>query len=200
MKFLDLNALLPESGFIQHWEQIYEEDERSELFIKLQKDIPWRSQKIKIFGKEVNEPRLVAWYGDADATYTYSGLKLNPLPWTEVLISIKNKVETITEQSFNSVLLNFYRHGSDYMGWHSDNEKELGKNPMIASLSLGETRTFQLKPRKERGHSPLSIPLESGSLLLMGGAIQHCWKHRISPSKKDLGPRINLTFRLIKPF
>ena len=155
----------------------------------------WQSGSIKIFGKTHKIPRLQAWHGDPEAHYSYSNMSLDPAPWSEPLLELKKKIEVISQSSYNSVLLNLYRDGSDSNGYHSDDEKELGKNPSIASLSLGESRNFHLKHKsKKLKHT---ITLNSGSLIIMAGSTQHFWKHQIPKSKKELKPRINLTFRRI---
>ena len=150
-----------------------------------------------MFGKPVLIPRLSAWYGNEGASYTYSGLTLQPNAWTDELLSIKQKIETISGATFNSVLLNFYRHGQDSMGWHADDEPELGKMPTIASLSLGAERRFLLRA-KNNHHQKHEIPLNNGSLLVMSGNTQHYWQHAIPKTRLPTKPRINLTFRQIK--
>jgi len=158
---------------------------------------PWRSEVITLWGKQYQQPRLTAWFGDADAQYTYSGLALEPLPWTELLSNIRSRVEAVTEASFNSVLLNYYRDHRDSMGMHSDDEAELGRNPAIASVSLGEQRTLVLKHKFRKELKPFHLPLDSGSVLLMTGPTQHYWKHGINKVTRPCGPRVNLTFRRI---
>ena len=160
-------------------------------------ETPWRAENIVVWGKTVSQPRLIAWYGDKGAHYTYSGIHHDPLPWTDVLIDIKNRVEKVVGTSFNSVLLNYYRHHRDSMGLHSDDEPELGSRPTIASVSLGEERTFILKHKTRRDLKSVRLKLAPGSLLLMKGDTQHCWKHGIEKEKLPRGPRINLTFRRI---
>jgi alkylated DNA repair dioxygenase AlkB len=160
-------------------------------------EVPWRTEEIVVWGKAFRQPRLTAWYGDKDASYTYSGIHLEPLPWTNTLIDIKTRVETIAGTDFNSVLLNYYRNERDSMGLHSDDEPELGRRPIIASLSLGEKRTFVLKRKRRRDLKRVRLKLASGSLLLMKGETQHCWKHGIEKEKLPCGPRVNLTFRRI---
>jgi alkylated DNA repair dioxygenase AlkB len=168
-----------------------------ELLRQLIAEIPWRQENIVVWGKLYSQPRLVAWYGDQGSDYTYSGIKLTPLPWTDLLLDIKNRVETVTATQFNSVLLNYYRDNRDSMGFHSDDEPELGERPIIASLSLGEERTFVLKHRVKMLAKPVRLRLESGSLLLMKGETQRYWKHGIAKESRPCGPRINLTFRRI---
>lgn len=157
--------------------------------------IPWRTEVITLYGQQHQQPRLTAWYGDPGARYTYSGLALDPLPWTSLLSDVRARVEALAGASFNSVLMNYYRDHRDSMGMHSDDEPELGRNPVIASLSLGEQRTFVLKHESKKDLKPVNILLESGSLLLMKGATQHHWKHGISKLTRPCGPRVNLTFR-----
>jgi alkylated DNA repair dioxygenase AlkB len=157
----------------------------------------WRTEVITLWGQQHQQPRLTAWFGDPGARYTYSGLSLEPLPWTDLLSDIRTRIETLTEGSFNSVLLNYYRDQRDSMGMHSDDEPELGRNPTIASVSLGERRTLVLKHKFTKELKPVHLPLDSGSLLLMKGATQHHWKHGINKESRPCGPRVNLTFRRI---
>jgi len=158
---------------------------------------PWRTEIITLWGQQHRQPRLSAWFGDPGARYTYSGLALEPLPWTELLAEIRRRVESFAEASFNSVLMNYYRDHRDSMGMHSDDEPELGRNPVIASLSLGEQRTFVLKHRFAKELKPVSLVLDSGSLLVMKGSTQHHWKHGINKLSRPCGPRVNLTFRRV---
>jgi alkylated DNA repair dioxygenase AlkB len=160
-------------------------------------EIPWRAENIIVWGKLVPQPRLIAWYGDGGKNYTYSGIHLQPLSWTETLIEIKERVEAATRTDFNSVLLNYYRDHRDSMGLHSDDEPELGERPILASLSLGEERTFILKHKSEKALKPVRLKLASGSLLLMKGETQRYWKHGIDKERRPCGPRVNLTFRRI---
>lgn len=159
--------------------------------------VPWRTDNIVVCGKTYPQPRLTAWYGDDGADYTYSGIHLKPLPWTHTLIDIKNRVEKIAGIDFNSVLLNYYRDHRDSMGLHSDDEPELGRRPIIASVSLGEERAFILKHKSRRDLKTIRLKLTSGSLLLMKGETQHHWKHGIEKARRPCGPRVNLTFRRI---
>ena len=138
-----VNNLLPQDGEVFYFPQLFTADESKEYFASLQNNINWKQEPIKIFGKEVMQPRLTAWYGDAE--YSYSGITMQPSSWTETLIQIKTRIETLAGVTFNSALLNQYRNENDSMGWHRDNEKELGKNPIIGSVSFGATRKFQLK-------------------------------------------------------
>jgi alkylated DNA repair dioxygenase AlkB len=160
-------------------------------------EVPWRADNIVVWGKTYPQPRLTAWYGDEGANYTYSGIHLDPLPWTHTLIEIKKRVERISGIDFNSVLLNYYRDHRDSMGLHSDDEPELGRRPIISSVSLGEERTFILKHKTRRDLKIVRLRLASGSLLLMTGETQHYWKHGIEKERRPCGSRINLTFRRI---
>ena len=146
--------------------------------------VPWRAENIVVWGTTFRQPRLTAWYGDNGANYTYSGIHLDPLPWKNSLIDIKTRVETIAGTDFNSVLLNYYRDHRDSVAFHSDDEPELGHRPIIASISLGEERTFVLKHKTKRDLKSVRLKIASGSLLLMKGETQHCWKHGIEKEKR----------------
>lgn len=169
----------------------------TEVLLDLIKNVPWRAESITVWGKTHNQPRLIAWYGDAEKSYNYSGIKLAALPWIPLLQRIKHRVEVAAKYKFNSVLLNYYRDHKDSMGFHSDDEPELGERPVIASLSLGETRTFVMKRKGLGARATVRIPLESGSLLIMQGDTQLNWKHGIDKLVRPCGPRVNLTFRRI---
>ena len=164
----------------------------SDLF----ENIAWEEREIVLFGKRHKQPRLVAWYGDPGITYRYSGDSLTALPWTKTLLAIRDAAAAFSESSFNSVLLNLYRNGDDAMGWHADNEPELGSEPVIASVSFGTTRRFDLKHRSTG--EKRQVALEHGSVLLMAGKTQQHWVHQIARTKKVSTPRINLTFRLVR--
>lgn len=170
--------------------------ESDRLLHELMETIEWRQDWITIYGRSMPQPRLTAWYGDRGKSYTYSNITMHPTDWTSTLLDLKTRVEGITGVSFNSVLLNLYRNGNDSMGWHSDDEPELGPNPVIASLSLGGTRRFMLRHRREKDLKH-QLELTSGCLLIMQGATQHNWQHQISKTKRQVLPRINLTFRKI---
>jgi alkylated DNA repair dioxygenase AlkB len=168
------------------------------LFQELLDTIPWRQEPIKMFGKDVLQPRLTAWHGDPTARYSYSGLSLEPQPWTPTLMELRQQVSAATGAEFNSVLLNLYRTGQDSMGWHADNEPELGPNPLIASVSLGSTRRFRLRPSAGMPpYTPYSIDLPPGSLLVMSGSTQQGWQHALPKTAREVAPRLNLTFRRI---
>lgn len=163
----------------------------------LLKDTDWRREKIQVWGKEHWQPRLTAWHGDVGSNYSYSGLTLERKPWTPTLLKIKNDIEALSGHRFNSVLLNLYRDENDSVGWHSDNEAELGPNPVIASLSLGQTRTFKMKHRNRPELKTTALQLTHGSLLLMAGTTQRFWQHAVDKERQHMEPRINLTFRHI---
>jgi alkylated DNA repair dioxygenase AlkB len=185
-------------GEVVIYQNFFEEVESNQLFNELLNSLNWRQDKIKIFGKEVDLPRLTAWYGDEEKSYKYSGINMNPAPWTSTLLLIKERIEKVVELNFNSVLVNLYRNGKDYVSWHSDDESELGKNPTIASVSFGATRRFQLRHKSNKNLDKVEISLTHGSLLIMRGSIQHFWKHQVPKTSKVLTERINLTFRAIE--
>ncbi|MEJ2585554.1 MAG: alpha-ketoglutarate-dependent dioxygenase AlkB [Robiginitalea sp.] len=166
------------------------------LFAVLQEKIPWRQDEIRVFGKTYLQPRLTALYGNNGSSYSYSGITMEPEPFLPELRSLKGMVEKYSGHVYTTCLLNLYRDGNDSNGWHADDEKELGPSPVIASVSLGDTRTFHLK---HRSHKALRyrMRLEHGSLLVMGGPMQHHWLHQIPKTRQSVGPRINLTFRNI---
>jgi alkylated DNA repair dioxygenase AlkB len=175
----------------------YAPDECAALFAALMAETPWRQERIEVWGKVHAQPRLTSWHGDPGTRYTYSGITLDTCAWTPVLARMRRDVEAATGHCYNSVLLNLYRDQHDSVGWHSDNERELGRAPVIASLSLGATRSFRLRHR-ERLHAPVAISLTDGSLLLMAGDTQRCWQHAVPKESRDQGPRINLTFRRVE--
>ena len=169
----------------------------ADYFLKdFTENIAWEQQSMNMYGKLIPFPRLTTWYGDNDKPYSFSGITLQPHPWNESLLKIKQKIEPLSGVVFNSVLLNRYRNGNDSISWHTDAEKELGENPIIASVNFGEERFFQLK-HIETGERR-DILLKHGSLLIMMGELQHYWKHQVPKSKKVMKERVNLTFRVIK--
>jgi alkylated DNA repair dioxygenase AlkB len=168
-----------------------------EVMQRLLQEVPWRAEEIVMFGVKMRQPRLTAWYGDPGCAYAYSGVRLEPLPWSETLRDIKARIETVTAERFNSVLINYYRDERDSVGLHSDNEPELGLHPVIASLSLGAERVFVMKHKTVRNLPPVRRSLASGSLLLMKGETQRNWRHGVPKQTRPCGPRINLTFRRI---
>jgi alkylated DNA repair dioxygenase AlkB len=155
----------------------------------------WQQDHIHMYGKSIPIPRLNAWYGDPGIHYSYSGIQLLPNAWTQELLYLKTKIEHFTGHTFNSVLANLYRNENDSVAWHADDEPELGPQPLIASLSIGATRTFKLRHKKNK--TLIRIPLTSGSLLVMKGNCQHAWEHEIPKTKQKTKPRVNLTFRTI---
>ena len=168
-----------------------------ELLAALLAEVPWQRPVVQIFGRTFRSPRLAAWYGDTGAVYRYSGLVNEPLPWLPGLAVLRRQIEHRLGQTFNSVLLNFYRDGADSMGWHRDDEPELGENPIIASISLGGIRRFVLQHSRQANMRRLELRPEHGSLLLMCGATQHFWRHCVPKTRKAVAPRLNLTFRRI---
>ncbi len=175
-------------------------DQEQRFYEYLSKKLAWRHDRIKMYGKWMKIPRLNAWYGDPDTAYSYSGITLAPLLWTPELLTIKQQVEQLTGHCYNSVLANWYRTGEDSVSWHSDDEPELGVNPVIASVSLGATRRFSLRHKDATVMSGTRhIDLEGGSVLLMAGRTQACWQHQLAKTKQAVGGRINLTFRTIYP-
>ena len=172
-------------------------DTSSTLFQRLIAETPWQQDTLNFGGRTIAVPRLQAWYGDANSHYGYSGLKLTPHPWTPLLADLRNQLQQCLSLPFNSVLLNYYRNGQDSVAWHSDDERELGPDPHIASLSLGASRRFDLKHKHRRELKKLSLELGDGSLLLMGSGVQQHWSHQIPKEPAVTAPRLNLTFRFI---
>ncbi len=179
--------------------QLFTQEQCNALLQILLTDIDWRAETITLFGKTHLQPRLIAWHGDSDAPYTYSGLRLVPAPWSPTLLDIRAAVEQACGAVFNSVLLNHYRDERDSMGLHSDDEPELGSSPVIASVSLGASRAFTLKHKRNRTLKPIRLNLENGSLLLMRGDTQRNWRHGVPKSQHPCTARINLTFRMVQP-
>jgi alkylated DNA repair dioxygenase AlkB len=175
----------------------FNQEESNGLFDELANSIAWQQQTIKLYARTLKLPRLTAWYGDEGKYYTYSGITANPRAWTPTLWQIKQRIEPLSGVIFNSVLLNYYRSKRDSVSWHSDDEPELGTNPVIGSVSFGATRRFQLK-HKENPDQKETVELTHGSLLLMSGPTQHYWLHQIPKSTKCSVGRINLTFRIIQ--
>ncbi len=189
--------LAPADGEVYLFRGFLGADKAARWLAVLQAELAWQQEWIVIAGKRVLVPRRVCWYGDEGAVYRYSGVDHQPLCWTSGLLELKQGVERFLGFTFNSVLCNHYRDGTDSMGWHADKEKELGRDPVIASLSLGATRRFLLRHNKTR--ESLALDLASGSLLLMQGALQHHWRHCVPKDPQCREPRINLTFRRINP-
>lgn len=193
----DLESIPLIDGKLNFAEHFYSLAQTDALFAQLLNDTPWRQDNIQVWGKTHLQPRLTAWHGEPDTAYSYSGIQLTPNAWTPILLKIKNDISAATGHPFNSVLLNLYRDQRDSMGWHSDDEPELGQNPVIASLSLGATRTFKLKHKTRAEQKILNLDLQHGSLLVMASSTQHHWLHSISKQTRMIAPRINLTFRQI---
>jgi len=187
---------LPDAEII-YYPQFFEKEQADIIFAELIKDIPWQQDEIRVYGKIHPQPRLTALFGNEGKPYSYSNITMQPNPWNSLLQKLKTEIEKVSDTIFTTVLLNQYRDGKDSNGWHADNEKELGTNPVIASLSFGAERTFQLKHNLDKDLKK-NIILQHGSLLLMKGTTQHFWKHQIPKTAKPIDPRINLTFRVIK--
>lgn len=185
--------LLPCDGTVNYFGPILNHLESQSYYEALLHDIPWKNDEAVIFGKHIVTARKVAWYGDSEFSYTYSGTTKQALLWTRELAALKERVEKLTATVFNSCLLNLYHHGDEGMSWHSDDEKSLGRNSTIASVSLGAEREFRFKHK--RLDEKFSVMLENGSLLVMKDVTQSHWLHCIPKSKKIKTPRINLTFR-----
>ena len=183
-------------GEVNYIKSFYTEEKANRFFKELEAYNQYSQRTIKIFGKQHKSPRLEAFFTKENQVYSYSGTKLESHAFTTTLQEICDDLEKFTNQKFNSVLVNVYRSGSDGNGWHSDDEKELGENPFIASLSLGETRRIQFRHKELK--NKFQIEMKHGSLLVMKGPLQHHWKHHIPKTKKEIGKRINLTFRSIK--
>lgn len=181
---------------IPHW---LDRAEADALFAALHGSIAWEVHRIRLFGREVASPRLSCWIGDPDATYIYSRTRFEPHPWTAELATLRERVQEACRARFNSVLANLYRDGGDAMGWHSDDEPELGSHPMIASLSLGAERRFCLRGRDPANREVRGLTLPHGSLLCMAGDTQRLYQHALPRTSAGAGPRINLTFRWIHP-
>lgn len=159
--------------------------------------LSWRNDFITMYGKTHPLPRKTAWHGASGITHSYSGIKMVAVEWTPILLKLKNQLEDELKTTFNSVLINYYRDGSDHMSWHADDELELGPTPIIASLSFGETRSFQLKHKFDKSKETVHINITDGSLVVMKGELQNFWVHKIAKTAKTIGPRVNLTFRNI---
>lgn len=176
--------------------EFFRSPDRDRLLVDIEETTFWRQETIEMYGRRTPIPRLTAWYGDAGKSYTYSKITMQPEPWTTPLSAIKDTVETEAGERFNGVLLNLYRDGSDSMAWHSDDEVELGAEPVIASVSFGSTRKVQFR-HKSRTDLRHELELTHGSLLVMRGSTQRHWQHQIPKTSRHVGPRINLTFRHI---
>ncbi|MEO5889871.1 MAG: alpha-ketoglutarate-dependent dioxygenase AlkB [Ferruginibacter sp.] len=194
--FNDVENILPSKGEAILYPQFFSGTESDHYFNCLKEEITWKQEPIKMFGKEIMQPRLTAWYGDIDKKYSYSGITMQPRPWNDSLLYIKKRIEESAGVNFTSALLNFYRDEKDSMGWHRDNEKELGINPVIGSVSFGASRTFQFRNHQEK-NIVRTVELTHGSFLLMRGETQHHWEHRLPKINRTAGARMNITFRVI---
>jgi alkylated DNA repair dioxygenase AlkB len=190
--------LLPENGSALFYQRFLDASTADELYLELRALVPWRQEKIKIFGRLIAQPRLTASFADEGIGYSYSGHSPEMHSWIPPLTSIKRKIEALTGHRFNAALLNLYRDGNDSMGWHRDNEKELGTEPVIASVSLGAERRFVLRDHKTK-KKRIEVVLPHGSLLVMSGRSQHEWEHCLPKSARHVGERINITFREVRP-
>jgi len=186
---------LPEDllAYIPH---LFTAEESASYLQKFITTIPWEQRTVVMYGKPIITPRLTAWYGDTGKNYAYTGTRFQPHPWTPELLAIKERIEPLARVTFNSVLLNYYRDGNDSVAWHSDNETELGKQPIIASVSFGQVRRFDIRHKRDHDRK-FAVRLENGSMLLMKGDLQQHWEHRVAKSPTPLKARVNLTFRII---
>lgn len=188
--------ILPKEGEAFFYPALFDAAESEQLLEQLKITIPWKQEPVVIMGRRVLQPRLTAWYGEEGISYRYSGITMEPLPWTEALHHIRQRIEAFCPYSFNSALLNYYRDGKDSMGWHRDNERSLGPRPVIASVSFGAVRRFQFRHYRDK-QLKTAIDLTSGSLLLMTGDTQQNWHHCLPKRTHAGGARINITFRKI---
>lgn len=179
------------------WQRFIPPQRCSLLMARLEQEIDWRQDRIRLFGRDCLIPRLQQFQGDAGLSYRYSGLRLHSAPWHPLVEELRQQLAEVEPTVFNCVLLNLYRDGNDSMGWHSDDEAELGPDPVIASISLGQPRRFLMRHRRDRTLPKVELELGNGSLLLMRGSTQHHWQHALPRSRRVLAPRINLTFRRI---
>ncbi|SDP13250.1 Alkylated DNA repair dioxygenase AlkB [Mucilaginibacter sp. OK268] len=184
------------TDFLEYFPGIFSEEEGNWFLQKLIAEAPWKQTVQKMYDKEVITPRLTAWYGDLGTDYSHPGRISNPTPWTPELLAIKQIVEPLAGTQFNSVLLNYYRDGNDSVAWHSDKESILGKHPVIASVSFGQVRSFDIRNKTDHSEK-YSVRLEHGSFLLMKSGLQEHWEHRIAKSLKPMKARVNLTFRVV---
>jgi alkylated DNA repair dioxygenase AlkB len=197
-------CFFPESGqskglpvdFLEYFPGLISPEKGDFYLQKFIAEATWKQTVQKMYDKEVITPRLTAWYGDLGTDYSHPGLIANPVPWTPELLAIKKMVEPLAGTTFNSVLLNYYRDGNDSVAWHSDKESILGRHPVIASVSFGQVRSFDIRSKKNHNEK-YSVRLEHGSFLLMKSGLQEHWEHRIAKSVKPMKPRVNLTFRVV---
>ena len=193
--FSEPQQLLPFDGSAILHNQFFNENFTREAFEFLRENTPWEQPEIVMFGKKYPQAGFSTWHTDTGVSYLYSGIERVAQPMTEMLHEFRRRCETVAEAKFNAVLVNLYRDGRDSVSWHSDNEAINGREPTIASVSLGATRRFDLRHRETK--QTVKVDLEDGSLLVMSGLSQQCWVHQIAKTKTAVGPRINLTFRLV---
>jgi len=187
-----------ENGALVYYPQFFNTVESDDFMQKLTATIDWKQEAMKIYGKSVLFPRLMAWHGDAGTSYGFSGNTFPPAPWTPLLLQIRDRITPVSGHAYNSVLLNLYRSGNDSMGWHADDEPELGPQPVIASVNFGATRRFLLRYKSDHNRK-YELSLQHGSLLIMKGTLQEYWEHQVPKTTKVSTERINLTFRFIHP-
>jgi alkylated DNA repair dioxygenase AlkB len=194
----EINIFAPKlpDAVIRYYPDFISPKQADDLYKKVYKETPWRNDPITIFGKTYPQPRLTSLHGHTTDPYGYSGIMMQPNPMSAPLLEIEEKIQEYTDTAFTTVLVNLYRDGKDSNGWHADNEPELGKNPVIASVSLGGSRFFHLRHNTDKSQK-LKLELAHGSLLLMEGSTQHFWKHQIAKTARMVAPRINLTFRKV---
>lgn len=192
-----LRTVVDERGLVTYDPHFLDTAPADELLRELLCAVRWKQEHLRLYGRDIPFPRLTAWYGDPGAVYTYSGIVNQPLPWSAALSRLRDRLHVGLGVRFNSALLNLYRTGSDGMGWHADDEPELGEQPLIASVSLGAARRFELRPQP-KGESR-GLVLEHGSLLVMSGDTQRCWKHQVPKEPTVRAPRVNVTFRVVAP-
>ena len=195
--FSEPRELLPFDGSAILHGRFFNEEFTREAFDFLQANTLWEQPEIVMFGKKYPQAGFSTWHTDTGVNYVYSGIERVAHPMTEILHEFRRRCETAAGAKFNSVLVNLYRDGRDSVSWHSDNEAINGREPTIASVSLGATRRFDLRHRETK--QTVKVDLEDGSLLVMSGLSQQCWVHQIAKTARPVGPRINLTFRLVKP-
>ena len=191
---IDLDMVDAQVSVSRHF---FSNSESDSFFQRLLLETDWKQEKIRLYGKQIDIPRLTAWYGDAGRSYSYSGISMNPMAWTPTLVEIRERVDREARVRFNSVLLSLYRTGRDSLSWHQDDERELGDDPVIASVSFGATRLFQFKHKARKELKQVSVDLTHGSLLIMQGPTQRFWQHQVPKTSRPTPPRINLTFRVI---
>jgi alkylated DNA repair dioxygenase AlkB len=197
-EFKTMTQILSEDGIVEYYGKILSQEEADRYLELLMEKTLWKNDEVVIFGRHIITKRQVAWYGDSDFLYSYSNTTKKAIPWTTELTALKQKVEQVTGTTFNSCLLNLYHNGEEGLGWHSDDEKELGERNTIASLSLGAPRRFLFKHKQTK--NTVTVILEHGSLIVMKGDTQKNWLHSLPKTKNVTGPRINLTFRTFKRF